>query len=300
MLGQTIRPFGLTASEDGLYIRIPEIEKHDKKKARVFLSSDRIKVVDFLGLGRRKGELEKPFKSVNELLEYAATNRWFMLWPVDQDADEDKAADKSRVEKRPVFARWVNEFIPACRAKGRFVVRNPGERTRRDVRDEVRREAFKTFPGSEGAYKSRLAEWNREQARVLVKNRIIKEDACLPADVRHALPAPREKVDDLAAYTRDLEKNWRAVLRSALVKVIIEDDDGSFEGVDAPRLRDAEGGLLVDDVKDWINRNWEKVGQAAWRENCRRARESVERKQKAEQDAQGDKAAAGGAAGGKR
>lgn len=305
MIGQTIRPLGLTADEFGLFIRIPEIENQDKKKARVFLTSDPAAVLDFLGLSQRNGEREKPFKSINDLFEYAASCKWFMLWPKDQEAEEEKASDRSRVRNRPVFKRWADEFIPACRASGRFLVPNPEQRTRAAVRDEVRREVFRTFPGSEAAYDFVLASWNRERARVLVKNKIIKEDVCLPDDITPFLPTTTTREHDGGGddageeYMRDLEKNWRGVLRSALARVIIDDDD-SFGGVDPPRLRDAEGVLQVDDVKDWINRNWERVGKVAWVLNCERARESVERKRKAAEDAQGGQPTASTATGGKR
>lgn len=299
MLGQTVRPFGLTADEVGLYIRIPEIEKQDKKKARVLLTSDPAEVMSFLGLSQINGEREKPFKSVNDLFEYAASCKWFMLWPKDEELEEEKARDRARVGKRPIFKRWADEFIPACRAKGRFTVSNPQERTRAAVRDEVRKEAFSTFPGSEAEYKSALADWNKEKTRILVKNKIIKENECLPADVKPALPAPREHVEDMDAYLRDLERNWRAMLRSALAKIIIDDDD-TFGGIDPPRLRDAEGVLKVEDVREWIRQNWEKVGKAAWELNCERSRESTERKRKAEEAAQEAKPAPAAATGGKR
>lgn len=292
MLGQIIRPLGLTADEVGLYIRIPEIEKQDKRKSRVFLCSDPKGVVEFLGLSRPNGELGKPFKSLNDLFEYAASCRWFMLWPEDPEAEQETARDRSRVKQRPIFKRWADVFIPDCRTSGRFVVPNPQQRTRRDVRDEVRKETFRTFPGSEAAYNFVLAEWNKEKTRIFVKSKIIKEDACLPADITPVLPDPREH-DGETANLKDLEKNWRGLLRSALAKVIIDDDD-SFKGIKPPRLRDAEGVLQVDDVKDWIKRNWVEVGRAAWDMNCERARESMERKGKAAQDAQGPKSATGG------
>lgn len=323
MVGQTIRPHGLTADEVGLYIRIPEIEKQDKKKARVLLSSDPTRVIDFLGLGRHNREWEKPFASVRDLFEYAASCKWFMLWPRDQDSEEEgttrggtkdkvdeellkdlkklKANDRARMKQRPDFARWVNEFIPDCRAKGRFMVPNPEKRTPRDVRDDVRKEAFRTFAGSEAAYKSALADWNKEKTRIFVKNKLIKEDACVPADITASLPAlpKRDGGGDTGAALRELEKNWRGVLRSSLVKVIVDDDD-SFEGIKPPKLRDADGVLQVDDIKDWINRNWEDVGRVAWDLYLERARESIARKRKAAEDTQAGKASGAATGGGGR
>ncbi|KAL1868741.1 hypothetical protein Daus18300_005875 [Diaporthe australafricana] len=315
MIGQTIRPFGLTADEIGLYIRIPEIERLDKKKARVFLSSDPSKVLDFLGLSRLNGEWEKPFESVRDLFEYAASSKWFILWPKDQDAEEKttigddakvsagkevqedlkklKANDRARMKQRPAFARWVNEFIPACRAEGRFMVSNPEEHTKEDVRDDVRQIAFKTFPGSEAAYNSALADWNKERTRIFVKNKIIKDDVCLPSDIKPFLPSlgGGDGNVDTGTGLPDLEKHWRGVLRSALAKIIVDDDE-TFEGIVPPRLRNADGVLEVDDVKDWINRNWFDVGRVAWTANCARSRESMERKRKAAEETQEDEATA--------
>ncbi len=50
LLGSTIRPFGLTVDEDALWLRIPEIEKFDRKKAKIRLTSDPVEVIRFLGL----------------------------------------------------------------------------------------------------------------------------------------------------------------------------------------------------------------------------------------------------------
>lgn len=313
MIGQTIRPFGLTADEIGLYIRIPEIERLDKKKARVFLSSDPSKVIDFLGLSRLDGEWEKPFESVRDLFEYAASSKWFILWPRDRGAEEKattggdtkdsagkeiqedtkklKANDRARMKQRPAFARWVNEFIPACRAEGRFMVSNPEERTMEDVRDDVRELAFKTFHGSEAAYNTALADWNKERTRIFVKNKIIKEDMCLPSDIKPFLPSLRDGDGDTSTSLPDLEKHWRGVLRSALAKIIVDDDE-TFEGIAPPRLRNADGVLEVDDIKDWINRNWVDVGRVAWRSNCARSREIIKRKRKAAEETQEDEATA--------
>lgn len=302
MLGQTIRPLGLTADEVGLLIRIPEIEKEDKKKARVLLTSDPTKVNNFLGLSRPKSEWENPFKSVNDLFEYAASCKWFMLWPSDKDSEEEgtsredtedgadkktqdelkklKTKERSRMKQRPVFARWVDEFVPACRAKGRSVVSNPKERTMETVRNEVREQAFKAFPGSEAAYNSKLADWNKEKTRIYVRNGLIKHGAYLPEDIKRYLPVPRdrdgEQGDDKSARLLVIERQWRSALRSAMEKIVIDDDD-SFEGVVPPKLRDAGGVLKVDEVKDWMEKNWAEVARVAWKRQCELAKEHIER-----------------------
>lgn len=314
MLGQIIRPFGLTADETGLTIRIPEIEKENRKAARIFLTRSPTEVLDFLGLRHQNGEWKRPFGSVEDLFEYAASCRWFMLWPKssteaeEEEQEETKAPrsdtndasnkgdrahseetrklkhnDRARMKQRPVFARWVEEFKPRCREQGRFVVSDP-DKTPGQVHREVRRLAFRAFPGSRAAYAAALAAWRREKARVYVKNKLIKEDACLPPDISHALPAPQEGAGGAPA---DLEGHWRGVLRSALAKVLLQ-DDGGFRGVVPPGLRDGDGVLAVEDVKDWIARNWEEVGRVAWEVQCEKARARIEEKRLAEGSTAGD------------
>lgn len=296
MIGQTIRPFGLTADEVGLHIRIPEIEKQDRKKARILLTSDPEKANAFLGLKWQNGGWNRGFKSVNDLFECAASCRWFMLWPKDQDEAEDNTKDGSDKEnqtppkktkeettkgQRPVFARWVDEFKPACRAKGRFVVTNPEECTRDTVRDEVRKEAFKTFPGKKAEFDARITEWKKEKARIYVKNTLIKKAAYLPDDLTSYLPPLRaidgEEDSDKTARKVAIQRQWRSMLISALQKIIVDDDD-SFEGFAPPNLRDSNGVLDIDKVVDWINFNWPGVGNVAWKRQCARAMEHMDRK----------------------
>lgn len=280
-----IRPYGLTINDEALFIRIPEIEHDNKKKARIFLTNKPTEALDFLGLPHRAGEWDKPFTSVTELFEYAAGCRWFTLEPREDKRDHEnddvnakqkalddarrklKSNDRQRMRQRPIFARWVEDFVPGCQASGRFVGRS--HRTHDSVRDDVRAAAFGAFPGAEEAYTTRLAGWHREKTRIFVKTKLIKLDMALPDSIAHALPRPQEG----GGSVEDIEKCWRRVLRSALTRILLQDYQ-EFEGIVPPQLRDLHGVLLVDDVKEWITENWEAVGRIAWRENCARAAES--------------------------
>lgn len=291
LLGFLIRPLGLVVDEKALYIRIPEVEQHHRKMARVFLTNKPNEVLDFLGLGNTDGEIGRPFPSVDEMFEYAARSRWFVLWPerdssprVDGGAGKGegeaaavklKANDRARMRQRPIFARWVEEFLPARHAAGRFVRPGPGHSTRADVR----KFAFAAFPGSEERYTDQLTVWNREKACTFVRN-TIKKDHCIPSNITHILPALQE---GSAGTTEDVEASWRGVLRSALAKIVTK-DDGMFagDGIVPPRLCDEHGVLIVEEVKEWIGKNWEEVGRLAWRENCARAAEAYRIKKERE------------------
>lgn len=110
MLGAVIRPFGLTVDEKALYVRVPEIEKLDKKRARVFLSSTPRDVLRFLGLegmdesdaATARGDLgdarkricwDEPFPSVDALFEYVASCSLFdeYAWRLKRLEERDAA-----------------------------------------------------------------------------------------------------------------------------------------------------------------------------------------------------------------
>lgn len=187
------------------------------------------------------------------------------------------------MRQRPIFARWFDEFIPAGQAAGRFAASGIYPATDAEatvLRDKVRAAAFREFPGAEAAWEDQLAAWHAENARIFVRNTLIKTDACLPrgpGSLAHVLPAPQEGGGSI----EDIEENWRGALRSALVRIVVNQDCGGFEDVVAAAaggppagLRDERGVLRADEVMKWIEDNWEAVGRVAWRENCARAKEA--------------------------
>jgi hypothetical protein len=50
IIGTIIRPFGLTASNSGFYLRIAEVERYNKEMGKVKLTEDPAMVLDFLGM----------------------------------------------------------------------------------------------------------------------------------------------------------------------------------------------------------------------------------------------------------
>lgn len=59
LLGTTIRPFGLTANEKGLHVRIEEIELLDRKKSMIYLTKDPLEVCQLLGLDAERTGLDE-------------------------------------------------------------------------------------------------------------------------------------------------------------------------------------------------------------------------------------------------
>lgn len=273
LLGSIIRPYGLTVDEVGLYLRIPEIEKLDKKKAKVLLTTDPCEVLRFLGLRFDGPRWEEAFDSTEQVFQYAATSRLFWVKPIpasagcrDGDADGDgdrdvggdyrkkslKSNDRKRMEQRPLFRKWIEEFLPKCRDEGRFA-------ERRTNREELTEEAIAKF-GVGDTYKKRLTDFTKQRQKDCLWKEVIKP-----------------------AIPQGLDQHFRSCAASAMKKIIME-DDASFEIQPTGTLKDADGLYLEEDVRQFVEANWEEVGHVAVEKNHARYMASLEAKGKKRTD----------------
>jgi len=118
ILGSVIRRFGLTCTNHGLYIRIAELESYNKNLSRLKMTADPGEVLKYLGLDGKRWD--RRFASLDEMMDYAATCRfhdpgWGREYDGDKAKDQLKANDRQRVGKRPVFAHWIEVYLPAHR-----------------------------------------------------------------------------------------------------------------------------------------------------------------------------------------
>lgn len=260
LVGTTIRPLGLTVDEDALWLRIPEIEEFNRNRSKVRLTADPAATLDFLGFDAAAASWEEPFASVRDLFEYVASCRWFWVAP-DAPGDEGeahkkklKANDRRRMKFRPIFRAWVEEFLPKCRAEGRYLVEDPPEakeRTRRLVREE----ALARF-GVRAEYDGRLHAWRAERQRDEIRRSAIK--AGVP--------------------TEGLDPAYRSCLVRALRRILLPDEEDGGAGarpdlgiVPAAPVRLPDGLYDVAAARDFVNARWEDVGKAAWAAHLARA-----------------------------
>ncbi|KAH8592400.1 hypothetical protein B0O99DRAFT_629588 [Bisporella sp. PMI_857] len=247
--GSTIRTFGITVNNNGMYLRIPEIEAFNRKKSMILLATESRKILEFLGLDHEKWW--KPFSSRQEMFEYAAGCR--MFWVKETKAEDEaegdvivegnfagqeggesgkkklKHNDRARMRKRPIFREWIDEFIPKCRQEGRLGNTNT-------TREDVRNEAFATF-GVKQEYETRVREWQLLRHKEYIWKNIIKNS--IPEDTN---PVVR------GAATRTLKL------------VILE--GGAFDG-EVPRAveKDENGFHNLEEVKKFVADNWKRAGQ---------------------------------------
>lgn len=261
LLGTTIRPFGLTVDECALWLRIPEIEHHNRNRAKVFLSARPGEILQFLGLpiGRY---WEEPFEDLTAMYEYVAQCRLFWVPPANPENEEAgdieqlrknlKANDRRRMNQRPGFRKWIEEFKPLCREEGRFLERPA-------TREEVIEEAFSRWPAVENEYKRRRHTFLLEQNINMISNKVIKG----------AIPEV-EAADTQAVM-------YRSIVVKAFKKIILLGDE-SYGVVAGDDLKDDQGLFVAEDVVDFIARNQEAVEKVAIKRQQDSYREHMARK----------------------
>lgn len=267
ILGSTIRRFGLTVNDRGMFLRIPEIELYDRKKSMVFLTDEPSRIIEFLGL--REESWWKPFGSREEMFKYAACCRMFWVKETTDDGEAEgdvvaevrdfegqeggvegkkklKHNDRQRMSKRPIFKEWIDDYIPKCRREG-----NLGND--KITRDEIRDDAFEQF-GIQEEYESRQKDW------LLIRH---KDDLWRDV-IKGGVPA-------------DVEPQFRAASIKTLKLVIMEGEE--FDGAvpDASRTND-EGFYDRKVVTRFVKENWKRAGEIGWARQQARALESMKMK----------------------
>ncbi|KAL8836898.1 MAG: hypothetical protein Q9176_006028 [Flavoplaca citrina] len=156
LIGTSIRPFGLTANDTGLYLRIPEIELENRKRAMVFLTAKPDSVLDFLALDR--DDWSRPFETMEVMFAYACSCRFFCAQSYEKH--DLKSNDRKRMSQREVFKRFVEDYLPN-RVLG---VQNEGDASSL-TRYDVFEEALRQFDKGEEA-ETRIQQWRQERDKL--------------------------------------------------------------------------------------------------------------------------------------
>lgn len=239
----------------------------------MLLTRDPVELLHFLGL-TVEGFWEEPFGSVEALFDYVTTLRFFFVQAApegDADGDADgagliggeegrkklKANDRRRMKGRPVYRRWINEFIPGLRTQGKFVREDRGTSISQ-MRAAIREEAFAYF-FVEAEYMGRLRDWQLKRAAEEMKTLI------------------KSWIPDT------LEPQRRACLTSAMLKIVME-DDLSFGMRPVGPFRGEDGFYNKETACRFVRENWRQVGDIAWERQNERAREGMKRKARSRED----------------
>ncbi|KAI9822665.1 MAG: hypothetical protein M1827_000384 [Pycnora praestabilis] len=253
ILGSTIRKFGLTANDEGLHLRVAEIEESNRKASFLFLTSDPGTTLKFLGLD--EGAFWKGFKTVEQLFRYAAGSRF--LRPESYKKEDLKHNDRQRMRQRPIYRRFVEEWLPA---QTELVGRDTSL-----TRETVCKEVIEQF-GVKEEYTKRLEEWRRKSNVDDLWRRIAT-----------SIPLNGEKSNlTIRALKRwvIIEKGGEWSIRDKEVSTNpYTDGDGATEASQSV-LRNYES-LDADRFVEWVMENWKVVRD---REKGRVAEAKAERR----------------------
>lgn len=203
----------------------------NKKKALLFLTRDPKLVMEFYGLDVAR--YSAGFKDENDLFDWASSGRLFSHHIFETRVE--KSNDRSRQAKRPMYQRFVEEFMPAHTGKGATNVW---------TRQQVLQEALNTF-GKHAEYDFMMQQHGLKEA---------EED--LWKEIRAAIPA---EGNSLGLALKGL-KRW-VLIQNGEPYITTEPNLGeytwwaiSMEGRDRT------------EVLDWVRIHWEEVKtlEKAW------------------------------------
>ena len=155
LIGTMMKPFGLTYTDDGVYIRVAEMEEGGAgKRARIFVT----------GSPRRFWEevLGFPFYrhffyhcwTLPEMYAFVTKCRFFQFSSFIKDHALNSNARK-RMRSRPAFREYIEEYLPRLKEEQPQFQERGKELTREMVWDEI----MKRFDGVNEVAQERLEIW---------------------------------------------------------------------------------------------------------------------------------------------
>lgn len=225
IVGISHRAFGLACTDKGLHVRLEQIEPYNKEKAKLFLTRDPNKAMDFYGLDTAK--YWSGFTNENDLFDWVSNGRFFSAAVFGRKVE--KHNDRARQAKRPMYARFVEQYMPAHMDKNISKVW---------TRQEVLEEALKTF--------DKQAEYD-----AMIEEHQSKEDEeTLRDQVRTVLPIESKSSKDFAIKAL---KRW-VIFDNGEPKIATEprlDNETQWTRLMAPGSR--------EDVLLWMKEHWQEA-----------------------------------------
>lgn len=158
IIGICHRHLGLTCNDLGLHLRVAEIEPYDKKKSLLFLTRDPAEAMALFGFDADK--YHAGFQGEDALFHWVTEGRFFSRSSVETRVE--KHNDRSRLAKRPMFRRFVLEFMPSHPEIGQ---------NNEYSREQVLEEALGKF-SKHGQYKSMMAAHHEKETEEAVWNQV--------------------------------------------------------------------------------------------------------------------------------
>ena len=166
LLGSVIRPFGLTITDTGVYIRVAEMEAAGEgKRARVPVTDcPRRCWTEILGLSDWESyHSSRRWPALENMYATVAQCRFFMFSSFQKEGAL-KSNDRQRMRTRAAFRGFVEEWLPNLRREEPDYVERGNEITREMVWEEV----MERFEGVREDADRTLELWRRQQKKIRV------------------------------------------------------------------------------------------------------------------------------------
>lgn len=188
ILGTAIRPFGLTANERGLFLRISEIEDVDKNRSLVFLCSEPDAVLAFC-TGMDIEDYKRGWVTLGDMFRWLSRGRF--MRKDNFVRSRFNANDRKRLGQREVYRRFVEECVPS------WADHISEGRNELVTRREVLEEALQLF-GKWEEYERKIEERRTEVLSAPIKKelrklRIVEEVEYADAWINSLREAPAAK-----------------------------------------------------------------------------------------------------------
>ena len=169
ILGTMIRPFGLTITDTGLYIRLVEMEAAGEgKRARIFVTSSTQRCwEEVFGFPSWTTFATAQWSSLEAMYAVIVRCRFFLFSSFIKETTLT-AHDRSKMKKRDGFKQFVESFLPALqRNEPKFE-----EKGKRLTRDFVWREIMDKFKEVREEAERKKCAWRKEQERIKSQRRV--------------------------------------------------------------------------------------------------------------------------------
>ncbi|KAF2109407.1 hypothetical protein BDV96DRAFT_585534 [Lophiotrema nucula] len=230
IIGILHRSLGLVCTDKGLHLRVQEIQTYNDAKSRLFLTRDPDAMMRFYGLDSEK--YHEGFATEAELFDWIRGGRFFS-YDIFRGR-VDKANDPQRVQKRPMYNRFVERLTTAAEEDEEATQGPDAEIKKQWTREEVLRDALKTFH-KEDEYTAMMSEHTD----------YINETA-IWKDIRQALPIEGKSIETAMKGLKrwvDVKDGAPYVLSEALA-----DNDPKWV------LR-----VERDEILPWVLQNYEEI-----------------------------------------
>lgn len=227
ILGSIIRDNGLTASDKGLHVRIPELEQVSRKGSRMFLTKDPTETMQLLGLDINK--YKAGFANLEDIYSWCAACKFFH--PGRFQDRLISADERRRRSTRKMYRDFAENWVP----------QHPeiGLERRSWTREETLAEALQTFGK------------NNEYAAIMKAQRSAQAEEKLWSRIAAVIP---ETGDAMNLVMRGLRR-WTGfsdgkpfVRASPVIEYQSLSPWVSFFSADE-----------LNDIVEWVKSNWQKI-----------------------------------------